>query len=73
MDEVHGSEEDTDEDVDSDYCDILPEALEKAKARGPRASVSAEAYGSFNRKGAFKPKVVPKDESAKETIRQKMS
>lgn len=58
---------------EDDYCDILPEALEKAKARGPRISVSAEAFGSFNQKGNFKPKVVPKDEAAKATIIEKMS
>ena len=46
----------------------MPEQIEKAKARGPRASVSAEAFGSFNKKDNFVPKVVPKDEAAKAAI-----
>ncbi len=58
---------------EDDYVDILPEQLAKAKARGPRSSVSAEAFGSFNKKSAFVPKVVAKDEAAKATINQKMS
>lgn len=28
----------------------------------PRAAVSAEAYGVFNKKGDFKPRVIPKSE-----------
>ena len=35
--------------------------------------MSAEAFGSFNKKSAFEPKVVAKDEAAKATINQKMS
>ena len=30
-----------------------------------RVSVSAEAYGQFNKKGEFKPRVIPKSEEAK--------
>ena len=39
----------------------------------PRASVSAEAFGVWNQKGAFKPKVVPKSEDAKQAIREKLN
>lgn len=39
----------------------------------PRASVSAEAFGVWNQKGAFKPKVIAKSEDAKQAIREKLS
>jgi len=39
----------------------------------PRASVSAEAFGVWNQKTAFKPRVIPKSETAKEAIREKLS
>jgi hypothetical protein len=40
--------------------DILPEQLVRRYEKGPRASVSAEAFGAFNQKGDFKPRVVQK-------------
>ena len=48
-----GSEFDSDEDEDEDYVEILPEDLAKRRAKGPRCSVSAEAFGAFNKKEAF--------------------
>lgn len=48
-----GSEMETDEDDEDDYVDVLPEDLAKKKAKGPRASVSAEAFGAFNKKEDF--------------------
>lgn len=61
-----GSENETDEDVyilllityslqdDDDYIDILPEQIKKAAGKGPRTSVSAEAFGAWNKKSDFK-------------------
>lgn len=49
----------SDEDDQDDYVDHLPTAKEKGKNQG-RASVSAEAFGDFNKKKAFKPRVIPK-------------
>lgn len=46
--------------------------MEKQKAKGPRASVSAEAFGAFNKKEDFKPKVIQKDESVKQSILEKI-
>lgn len=57
-----GSEEGTDDDDEDDYFDIMPEGFNKARTKGPRKSVSAEAFGAFNRKAAFVPKVIPKSE-----------
>jgi len=42
--------------------------LAKKKEKGPRASVSAEAFGTFNKKEDFKARVVQKSEEAKESI-----
>jgi len=42
-----GSHEDTDEDESDDYIDDLPEQ-KPVGSRGPRASVSAEAFGAWN-------------------------
>ena len=48
-------------DGDDDYVDDLPvETNSNLKARGPRASVSAEAFGAWNKKSAFEPKVFEK-------------
>lgn len=42
-----GSEDETDEDDEDDYCDALPVPVAN-KFKGPRASVSAEAFGVWN-------------------------
>jgi hypothetical protein len=48
------SEEETDEDDEDDYVDDLPvEQTKKINTRGPRSSVSAEAFGSWNQRAAF--------------------
>ena len=57
---------------DDDYCDILPEQLTKAKNKGARASVSAEAFGEFNKKADFKARVIPKSDDAKKAIMEKI-
>lgn len=67
-----GSEEETDEDDDDDYVDVLPEDLAKKKAKGPRTSVSAEAFGAFNKKEDFKPKTIEKSAEVKAAILDKI-
>ena len=51
----------------------MPEIAAKKKNRGPRQSVSAEAFGQFNKKEDFKPRVVQKSDQAKEAIMDKIS
>jgi len=51
----------------------LPQDLAKKKAKGPRASVSAEAFGVHNKKEDFKARIVPKDQSAKDAIMEKIA
>ena len=43
----------------------------KMMKRGQRSSVSAEVFGLYNKKSAFKPRVIPKKDSQKETIRKR--
>ena len=42
------------------------------KTAGQRNSVSAEVYGSFNKKDNFKAKVIPKTEEQRKRIQTKM-
>jgi cAMP-dependent protein kinase regulator len=58
---------------EDDYVEVLPEQLAKNKKKGPRASVSAEAFGAFNKKEDFKARVVPKSAEAKAAIMDKIS
>ena len=41
--------------------------------KGPRASVSAEAFGIWNKKSDFKPRVVAKSDSVKQRIQTRLS
>ena len=53
--------------------DILPEALVKASKKGPRTSVSAEAFGDWNKKSDFEPRIVKKSEDTKNKIHNRLS
>jgi cAMP-dependent protein kinase regulator len=68
-----GSENETDEDDEDDYLETLPEKVVNKHARkGPRSSVSAEAFGAWNKKSEFKPRIVEKSEDTKEKIRNRL-
>jgi len=69
--EDRGSEDETDEDDEDDYVDVLP-SLEARKNKGPRASVSAEAFGAFNKKEDFQARLVEKSDEVKEAILDKI-
>jgi cAMP-dependent protein kinase regulator len=58
---------------EDDYVDILPEDISKRKQKGPRCSVSAEAFGAFNKKEDFKARVIHKDNQAKQQILDKIT
>jgi len=60
-----GSEEEESDD-DNDVVDEMPAPPMK---KGPRSSVSAEAYGKWNQKRDFTPVEVPKSDEAKDRIR----
>lgn len=50
----------------------MPEDLAKKKAKGPRASVSAEAFGLYNKKEDFKPTFITKSEAVRNAIMDKI-
>eukprot|EP00928_Gymnodinium_smaydae_P061213 TRINITY_DN4534_c1_g2_i1.p1 TRINITY_DN4534_c1_g2~~TRINITY_DN4534_c1_g2_i1.p1 ORF type:complete len:467 (-),score=134.29 TRINITY_DN4534_c1_g2_i1:257-1525(-) len=60
-------EEEEEEDDDDDTADVLPDPP-KNYNRGPRQSVSAEAYGNWNVKGEFVAPVYEKSAEAKSRI-----
>ena len=62
-----GSEHETDEEDDDDYVEALPLASIN-KNRKARTSVSAEAYGAWNKKSDFQPRVIQKSEETKAKI-----
>jgi cAMP-dependent protein kinase regulator len=48
--------------------EILPEKIENKYKKGPRGSVSAEAFGVHNKKGDFKAHVIPKSQETRNKI-----
>ena len=61
------SEEDDDEEVED-----LPTQHKTGKDKNQRVSVSAEAYGNYNKKGNFKARVIPKNDDQKRRIRERL-
>jgi CRP-like cAMP-binding protein/Ca2+-binding EF-hand superfamily protein len=60
-------DEDEDEDNDDDVEDLPPPP--PPEARKPRTSVSAEAYGAWNKKIDYAPVIIPKSEEQKNRIK----
>jgi len=69
---AHDDDSGTESSEDSDGT--LPPLPDKKKGmnRKPRTSVSAEAFGTWNKKGDFTPIIVPKDEDTKDKIRTRL-
>lgn len=53
--------------------DIIPEKIDNKYKKGPRASVSAESFGIWNKKEDFKAKVVPKSDETTLKILTRLS
>jgi cAMP-dependent protein kinase regulator len=51
----------------------MPEKIENKFKKGPRASVSAEAFGEYNKKGDFKAQVINKTEETKAKIAARLN
>jgi len=65
--------EEEEHDEEAEDLESKEEIINKNKIKNVRISVSAEAYGKFNQKSAFQPKVILKSEEQKERIRQRLS
>jgi len=59
-------------DDDDEMVEELPPPGKKSDAVKTRPSISAEAYGAFNKKGSFVPKVIQKSEEQKERIKKRL-
>ena len=72
--DVSGSDESS-EDSEGDEVDDLPFADQKAQLakRGPRASVSAEAFGNWNKKEEFKAPFYAKSDELITALRSRLS
>ena len=70
-----GSEESSEgSDGDDDVFDLpLEEVKKNAAKRGPRASVSAEAFGNWNKKEEFKAPFYPKSDELISALRTRLS
>jgi cAMP-dependent protein kinase regulator len=64
--------EDLDDDEDDEEFTRIIEA-KRATIKNQRKSISAEAYGHYNPKGEFQPKVVEKDSQTKQRIHELLS
>jgi len=57
---------------EDDYVDTLP-AISAAVKKGPRSSVSAEAFGAWNTKKSFVAQKIAKSAETKDELRKKLS
>ena len=65
----------SDDDDDDDDEEVNEEEIKKKmnKAKGARGSVSAEAFGMFNKKCSYIPKIIAKTDEVKDKIRERLS
>jgi cAMP-dependent protein kinase regulator len=66
-----GSEIESDDSDEDEYVEPLPK--NKLPQKVKRVSVSAEAYGTWNKKGDFKPTIVQKTEEIKKKIELRLT
>ena len=63
--------ENEDEISQQEFDNQIKEQRNKMIKKGQRSSVSAEVFGIFNKKSEFKPRIIPKTEIQKETIKSR--
>ena len=51
----------------------MPEKIKNKFKKGPRASVSSEAFGDWNKKGDYQARVIAKSEESKEKILKRLN
>jgi len=67
-DQAEAADAEDEEDEEDDVVDDLPPPAPSYLKKGPRASVSAEVFGEWNKVQAFTPPVVPKTEEQKKRL-----
>lgn len=67
---VNNDDEDEEEEEDEENTDVILPPPSAYLQKGPRASVSAEAYGAFNQQKAFVPPVHAKTDEQKARIQK---
>ena len=69
---VQSSESEKEEESNDDFMQKINERRLKLTEKGGRSGISAEAFGKFNKKEKFKPRVIPKTEEQKLTIKNRV-
>lgn len=68
-----GTEDEEEDNEDQDKVnELIEQRKQNAIKKGHRSSVSAEAYGEYNKKKAFVPKVISKTKEQEERINNKV-
>jgi cAMP-dependent protein kinase regulator len=57
---------------EDEYIEDLPLVIQSNKGRGPRSSVSAEVFGTWNKKGEFKAPSYPKNSEVKAALKKRL-
>ena len=68
---IQSSESEKEEENNEDFMQKINERRLKLTEKGGRSGISAEAFGKFNKKAEFKPRVIIKTEEQKELIRNR--
>lgn len=71
-DDYAGSEHESNESEDDDYMEELPDQIIRDKGKKQRSSVSAEAFGMYNKKEDFKPPKFEKSAQVKEALKKRL-
>lgn len=72
QEEDEASENESIPSDEDEYIDDLPLVINQNKAKGPRSSVSAEVFGTWNKKGDFKAPSYEKPEHVKESLKKRL-
>ena len=71
-DEDAGSENQSEASEEDEYIDDLPQVINQNKQKGPRTSVSAEAFGNWNKKTDFVPPFYEKSAEVKAALKKRL-
>lgn len=67
-----GSEHESETSEEDEYIEDLPKAIEQKQKKGPRVSVSAEVFGTWNQKKDFQAPKYAKTEQVREALKKRL-